>query len=115
MHISRNRLAEFLQLEPTSSKRALKKKVKKESMPICEHIFHPSMQIGLPLFNCCNHDRADTTFRWLAIRLEFIGSIIILAAASFACISVVFGSGLSAGWVGLAMAYALQVRSFTNP
>ncbi|RPB26840.1 putative ABC metal ion transporter [Terfezia boudieri ATCC MYA-4762] len=52
--------------------------------------------------------------RWLAIRLEFIGSIIILAAASFACISVASGSGLSAGWVGLAMSYALQITQSLN-
>ncbi|KAF8463649.1 putative ABC metal ion transporter [Kalaharituber pfeilii] len=52
--------------------------------------------------------------RWLAIRLEFIGSIIILAAASFGCLSVASGSGLSAGWVGLAMAYALQITQSLN-
>ena len=43
--------------------------------------------------------------RWLAVRLEFIGSFIILAAASFAIVSVATGSGLSAGLVGLAMSY----------
>jgi ATP-binding cassette subfamily C (CFTR/MRP) protein 1 len=41
--------------------------------------------------------------RWLAVRLEFIGSIIILAAATFAIISVSTGSGLTAGMVGLSM------------
>jgi ATP-binding cassette subfamily C (CFTR/MRP) protein 1 len=41
--------------------------------------------------------------RWLAVRLEFIGSIIILAAATFAIISVSTGGGLSAGMVGLSM------------
>ena len=41
--------------------------------------------------------------RWLAVRLEFIGSVIILAAAIFAIISVITGSGLSAGFVGLSM------------
>jgi ABC-type multidrug transport system fused ATPase/permease subunit len=39
--------------------------------------------------------------RWLAVRLEFIGSIIILAAATLAIISVTTGGGLSAGMVGL--------------
>ena len=52
--------------------------------------------------------------RWLAVRLEFIGSIIILAAASFAIISVSSGSNLSAGWVGLAMSYALQITQSLN-
>ena len=46
--------------------------------------------------------------RWLAVRLEFIGSFIILAAASFAIISVATGSGLSAGLVGLAMSYVFS-------
>jgi ATP-binding cassette, subfamily C (CFTR/MRP), member 1 len=52
--------------------------------------------------------------RWLAVRLEFIGSIIIFAAASLAIISVVTGSGLSSGWVGLAMSYALQITQSLN-
>jgi ATP-binding cassette subfamily C (CFTR/MRP) protein 1 len=41
--------------------------------------------------------------RWLAVRLEFIGSVIILAAATFAIISVATRSGLSPGMVGLSM------------
>ncbi|KAL8710947.1 MAG: hypothetical protein Q9220_004546 [cf. Caloplaca sp. 1 TL-2023] len=52
--------------------------------------------------------------RWLAVRLEFIGSFIILAAASFAIISVATGSGLTAGMVGLAMSYALQITQSLN-
>jgi len=52
--------------------------------------------------------------RWLAVRLEFLGSIIILSAAGFAIISVSTGSGLSAGLVGLAMSYALQITSSLN-
>lgn len=52
--------------------------------------------------------------RWLAVRLEFIGSIIILSAAGFAIISVSTGSGLSAGLVGLAMSYALQITQSLN-
>lgn len=52
--------------------------------------------------------------RWLAVRLEFIGSVIILASASFAIVSVTTGSGLSAGWVGLAMSYALQITQSLN-
>ncbi|EKD20282.1 uncharacterized protein L3040_007291 [Drepanopeziza brunnea f. sp. 'multigermtubi'] len=52
--------------------------------------------------------------RWLAVRLEFLGSIIILSAAGFAIISVATGSGLSAGFVGLAMSYALQITQSLN-
>ena len=52
--------------------------------------------------------------RWLAVRLEFIGSFIILAAAGFAIISVATGSDLSAGMVGLAMSYALQITQSLN-
>ncbi|KAL8828170.1 MAG: hypothetical protein Q9191_002746 [Dirinaria sp. TL-2023a] len=52
--------------------------------------------------------------RWLAVRLEFIGSFIIFAAAGFAIISVATGSGLSAGMVGLAMSYALQITQSLN-
>lgn len=52
--------------------------------------------------------------RWLAVRLEFIGAFIILAAAGFAIISVTTGSGLSAGMVGLAMSYALQITQSLN-
>lgn len=52
--------------------------------------------------------------RWLAVRLEFIGSVIILSAAGFSVISVSQGSGLSAGAVGLAMSYALQITQSLN-
>lgn len=52
--------------------------------------------------------------RWLAVRLEFLGSVIILAAAGFSIISVASNSGLSAGLVGLAMSYALQITQSLN-
>ena len=52
--------------------------------------------------------------RWLAVRLEFIGAFIILAAAGFAIIAVGTGSGLSAGMVGLSMSYALQITQSLN-
>lgn len=52
--------------------------------------------------------------RWLAVRLEFIGSIIILASAGFAIVSVASHSGLSAGMVGLSMSYALQITQSLN-
>lgn len=52
--------------------------------------------------------------RWLAVRLEFLGSLIIFAAAGFAIISVTGGSNLSAGFVGLSMSYALQITQSLN-
>ncbi|KAJ5197024.1 hypothetical protein N7449_007503 [Penicillium cf. viridicatum] len=52
--------------------------------------------------------------RWLAVRLEFIGSIIILASAGLAIMSVATGSKLSPGMVGLAMSYALQITQSLN-
>ncbi|OJD26430.1 hypothetical protein ACJ73_02192 [Blastomyces percursus] len=52
--------------------------------------------------------------RWLAVRLEFIGSVIILAAASFPILSVATGSKSSAGMVGLSMSYALQITQSLN-
>ncbi|GAB1197901.1 hypothetical protein APSETT444_007206 [Aspergillus pseudonomiae] len=52
--------------------------------------------------------------RWLAVRLEFIGSIIILASAGLSVIAVATGSGISPGKVGLAMSYALQITQSLN-
>ncbi|KAK3940375.1 hypothetical protein QBC46DRAFT_127013 [Diplogelasinospora grovesii] len=52
--------------------------------------------------------------RWLAVRLEFLGAIVILAAAGFSVISVANHSKLSAGLVGLAMSYALQITTSLN-
>lgn len=49
--------------------------------------------------------------RWLGIRLEFLGGIVVLATAIFA----VLGRGtLSGGIVGLSLSYALQVTSALN-
>lgn len=53
--------------------------------------------------------------RWLAVRLEFLGSIIILAAALFAVLGVVYGSSaVDAGLVGLSVSYALSVTQALN-
>lgn len=52
--------------------------------------------------------------RWLAVRLEFIGAVVILAAAGLAIISVSNHSGLTEGFVGLAMSYALQITTSLN-
>ncbi|POR32149.1 Metal resistance protein YCF1 [Tolypocladium paradoxum] len=52
--------------------------------------------------------------RWLAVRLEFIGAVVILAAAGFAIISVGNHRGPSPGLVGLAMSYGLQITTSLN-
>ncbi|EEQ34194.1 ATP-binding cassette glutathione S-conjugate transporter ycf1 [Microsporum canis] len=52
--------------------------------------------------------------RWLAVRLEFIGSVIILASAIFSIISVTSHTGITAGMVGLAMSYALMITQSLN-
>ncbi|KAM3082917.1 ATP-binding cassette glutathione S-conjugate transporter ycf1 [Clarireedia jacksonii] len=52
--------------------------------------------------------------RWLAVRLEFLGSIIILSAAGFAIVAVSAGADLSSGSVGLAISYALQITQSLN-
>lgn len=52
--------------------------------------------------------------RWLAVRLEFIGAVVILAAAGFAVIEVASGVALKPGAVGLAMSYALQITTSLN-
>lgn len=49
--------------------------------------------------------------RWLGVRLDFIGSILILAAATFTVIS---RNTLSAGIVGLSLSYAMEVRRATS-
>ncbi|KAI9706829.1 MAG: hypothetical protein M1820_004800 [Bogoriella megaspora] len=57
---------------------------------------------------------STTANRWLAVRLEFIGSIIILSSAGLAILAVSTGGGPSAGLVGLAMSYALQITQSLN-
>jgi ABC-type multidrug transport system fused ATPase/permease subunit len=52
--------------------------------------------------------------RWLAIRLEFIGAVVILAAAGFSILAVASGADLGPGSVGLAMSYALQITTSLN-
>lgn len=51
--------------------------------------------------------------RWLAVRLEFIGSLIIFSTAALSIVSLLT-TGISAGLVGLAMSYALQTTQALN-
>ena len=49
-------------------------------------------------------------FRWLAVRLELIGNLIILFAALFAVIErTSSGGGIDPGLAGLSISYALEV------
>lgn len=52
--------------------------------------------------------------RWLAIRLEFIGGIVILATAGLAVVAVGTKANISAGIIGLALSYALQITASLN-
>ena len=55
-------------------------------------------------------DKLLLLLRWLAIRLEFVGNLIILFAALFAVIERNSGGGnLDPGLAGLSITYALQV------
>ncbi|KAJ1337700.1 ATP-binding cassette subfamily C (CFTR/MRP) member 1 [Microdochium nivale] len=75
-------------------------------------------------FELDNEWRVDTNMRayfpsisanrWLAVRLEFLGAIIIFAAAGFAVIIVTTGGNLDAGMVGLFMSYALGITGSLN-
>lgn len=51
--------------------------------------------------------------RWLAVRLEFLGSIIILASSGLAILTLKNGA-ISAGLVGLSVSYALQITQSLN-
>lgn len=74
-------------------------------------------------FQCLNEylvDKNMTAFhpsinanRWLAVRLEFLGSLIVLSAAGLAIITLKT-SGISAGLIGLSISYALQVTQSLN-
>ena len=50
--------------------------------------------------------------RWLGIRLEFIGNLVILFAALFAVIQRNSGSNIDPGLAGLSISYALQVTKY---
>jgi ABC-type multidrug transport system fused ATPase/permease subunit len=60
---------------------------------------------------------SNSANRWLAIRLEFVGSLIILFASLFAVLQRnfpgVFG-GISAGFAGLSISYSLMITQSLN-
>jgi len=50
--------------------------------------------------------------RWLGVRLEFVGNVVVFFAALFAVIERNSGGGsLDAGLTGLSITYALQVSN----
>ncbi len=51
--------------------------------------------------------------RWLAVRLEFLGSIIIIGAAGLCILTLKFGA-ITAGMVGLSVSYSLQITQSLN-
>jgi len=67
-----------------------------------------------------NHQRIDqnqicylpsiSVNRWLAVRLEFVGGLIILIVANLA-VSALVTTGVDAGLVGLVLTYALNTTS----
>ena len=90
--------------------------------PLICHLIHTSLnsfihslsQSGIPSLSSLNNISTYLyiniffIFRWLAIRLEFIGNLIIFFAAVFAVVS---RNSLQSGLVGLSVTYALQVSS----
>lgn len=63
--------------------------------------------------NMCAYYPAINANRWLAFRLELIGSIIILGAASLSMFRLRQGT-LTAGMIGLSLSYALQITQTLN-
>ena len=49
--------------------------------------------------------------RWLGIRLEFAGAVVILFTATLAVAAVTTSDGVDAGLVGMVLSYALSTTS----
>ncbi|CAG8462760.1 17093_t:CDS:10 [Acaulospora colombiana] len=52
--------------------------------------------------------------RWLAVRLEFLGSLIIFSASMLSVVTVLTTHSIDAGLVGLSVSYALSVTQALN-
>ncbi|EAU90288.2 metal resistance protein YCF1 [Coprinopsis cinerea okayama7 len=75
------------------------------------------------VFSSINHNRVDrnqicylpsiSVNRWLAIRLEFVGAVIIFVVALLAMWALIT-TGVDAGLVGLVLSYALNTTSSLN-
>ncbi|KXS16473.1 P-loop containing nucleoside triphosphate hydrolase protein [Gonapodya prolifera JEL478] len=57
---------------------------------------------------------SNASNRWLAMRLELVGSFIILASSLFSVVTIVTVGGLAASIVGLAVTYALNITQTLN-
>ncbi|KAJ2933863.1 hypothetical protein H1R20_g3220, partial [Candolleomyces eurysporus] len=76
-----------------------------------------------PVFAAINHDRIDrnqvcylpsiSVNRWLAVRLEFVGALIIFAVTLLSMAALI-ATGVDAGLVGLVLSYALNTTSSLN-
>jgi ABC-type multidrug transport system fused ATPase/permease subunit len=73
-----------------------------------------------PVFAAINHDRIDrnqvcylpsiSVNRWLAVRLEFVGALIIFTVTLLSMTALIM-TGVDAGLVGLVLSYALNTTS----
>ncbi|QOU20165.1 hypothetical protein BRETT_004817 [Brettanomyces bruxellensis] len=63
--------------------------------------------------NMSAYHPAVSANRWLAVRLEFLGSLIILAASGLLIVTL-RGGHVTPGLVGLSVSYALQITQFLN-
>ena len=69
------------------------------------------MQMSNSSLCCILVHSVFSLFRWLAVRLELIGNLIILFAALFTVIERnSSGDGIDPGLAGLSISYALQVN-----
>ncbi|RCN49283.1 ABC transporter, ATP-binding protein [Ancylostoma caninum] len=64
-------------------------------------------------FMRCRHSTI-TSYRWLALRLEAIGNLVILFAAVFSVVSKELGWVRSPGIIGVSITYALNVTEVLN-
>ncbi|KAJ3266425.1 hypothetical protein HDU77_001036 [Chytriomyces hyalinus] len=65
-------------------------------------------------FNMKAYYPSVSSNRWLAVRLEFIGSLIVFGSAMFAVVSIAVSGYVSASLVGLALTYSLSVTQSLN-
>lgn len=61
------------------------------------------------IFSICIPSLWLTFYRWLAVNLEFLGNLLVLAAA---ILSVMGRATLSPGIVGLVVSHSLQVNTY---